>query len=106
MDFETGQRLDWELGGRDILTFRRLYRRIKERFHPNLYCADHWDAYRQVIPEDRLIQSKSATSRVESNNASARHWFARFRRRTRVVSRCQQMVNLTLRLQASWKSLF
>lgn len=106
VDYETGQLLDWELGGRDMLTFQRLYQRVEQRFHPKLYCADHWDAYRIVIPEERLVQSKSGTSRVESNNASTRHWFARFKRRTCVVSRCQQMVNLTLKLQTVWKSLF
>jgi hypothetical protein len=37
---------------------------VEQRFHPNLYCADYWDAYRIVIPEDRWIQSKSGTSRV------------------------------------------
>ncbi len=89
-----------------MLTFRRLYQRVEERFQPNLYCADHWEAYRQIVPEEKLIQSKSATSRVESNNASTRHWFARFKRRTCVVSHCQKMVNLTLRLQTIWNTLF
>jgi IS1 family transposase len=106
VDYETGQLLDWELGGRDAITFQRLFHRIEHRFHPNLYCTDHWEAYRQIIPEDRLQQSKSGTSRVESNNADTRHWFARFRRKTRVVSQSALMVSLTLKLQAFRQSLF
>jgi transposase-like protein len=41
VDYEIGQLLDWELDGRDTLTFQRLYQRIEQRFHPNLYCTNH-----------------------------------------------------------------
>lgn len=58
VDYETEQLLDREWGGRDTLTFRRLYERIERRFHPKLYCTEHWEAYRQVIPQDRIIHSE------------------------------------------------
>jgi insertion element IS1 protein InsB len=106
VDYETGQLLDWELGGRDAISFQRLFRRMEQRFQPKLYCTDDWEVYRKIIPENRLQQSKSGTSRVESNNADTRHWFARFRRRTRVVSQSALMVSLTLKLQAHWKQIF
>jgi insertion element IS1 protein InsB len=106
VDYETGQMLDWELGGRDAITFQRLFHRVEQRFHPRRYCTDHGEVYRQIIPEAYLQQSKSGTSRVESNNADTRHWFARFRRKTRVVSQSVLMVSLTLKLQAFRHLLF
>ena len=42
----------------------------------------------------------SLTQRSESNNARQRHWFARFRRRTCVVSRSAEMVEATMALFA------
>jgi insertion element IS1 protein InsB len=38
----------------------------------------------------------------ESNNARQRHWFARFRRRTCVVSRSVEMVEATMALFARY----
>jgi len=38
---------------------------------------------------------------IESNNMPQRHWFARFRRKTCVVSRSLEMVDLTTMLYAA-----
>lgn len=65
------------------------------------YCADHWDAYPQELPKDvPLIQNKAETVAIERNNGRQRHWLARFRRRTVVVSKSQEMVDLTMGLFA------
>jgi insertion element IS1 protein InsB len=40
---------------------------------------------------------------IESNNARQRHWFARFRRRTCVVSRSAAMVDATMALYAHYR---
>jgi insertion element IS1 protein InsB len=57
--------------------------------------ADHWEAYAELIPKDLLIQTKAETHGVERDNFRQRHWFACFRRKACVVSRSQQMVDLT-----------
>jgi insertion element IS1 protein InsB len=47
-----------------------------------------------------LIQSKTVTDGVERNNSRQRHWFKRFGRRSIVVSKSLEMVDLTMALFA------
>jgi len=63
-------------------------------------CTDEWKFYTQTIPEDRLIQGKGGTVSLERNNGRQRHWFARFRRKSIVVSKALHMVELTMALFA------
>jgi insertion element IS1 protein InsB len=67
-----------------------------------VYFADHWEAYAELIPQELLIQTKAETHGVERDNFRQRHWFARFRRKTCVVSRSLQMVDLTMPLYAKF----
>jgi len=67
-----------------------------------VFFADHWEAYAELIPRDLLIQTKAETHRVERDNFRQRQWFARFRRKTCVVSRSQQMADLTMSLYAKF----
>ncbi len=64
------------------------------------YCADDWSVYPKEIPEADLIQEKKGPVRLERNNGRQRHWFARFRRKSVVVSRSLRMVELTMALFA------
>jgi len=56
--------------------------------------------YPKEIPEYDLIQGKNGTVRLERNNGRQRHWFARFRRKSLVVSRPLRMVELAMPLFA------
>lgn len=67
-----------------------------------IYYSDNWEAYKEVISNDKLKQTKAQTYTIESNNARQRHWFARFRRRTCVVSQSIKMVDLTMMLFAKF----
>ncbi|MBF0424656.1 MAG: IS1 family transposase, partial [Magnetococcales bacterium] len=79
-------------------TLRRLTDRLS-RWNVVTYYTDHWEAYSLELPKDiPLIQSKAETVAVERNNGRQRHWFARFRRRTIVVSKSLEMVDLTVAL--------
>lgn len=71
-----------------------------ERWDVWFYCADEWKVYAQEIPEERLIQGKGGTVALERNNGRQRHWFARFRRKSIVVSKASRMVELTMALFA------
>ena len=62
-------------------------------------CTDDWAPY-AALPVGRHYIGKDQTQRSESNNARQRHWFARFRRRTCVVSRSVEMVDATMALFA------
>lgn len=65
-----------------------------------MYYGDGWRGFTEVIDYNRLIQTKAETWGIENNNGRQRHWFARFRRKTCVVSRSIKMVNHTLNLFA------
>ena len=67
-----------------------------------MFFADAWSVYSSIIPSELLIQTKSETHLIESNNMPQRHWFARFRRETVCVSRSEDMVNLTVGLYAKF----
>jgi insertion element IS1 protein InsB len=44
---------------------------------------------------------KDKTVEIERNNAAQRHWFARFRRKSIVVSKSQEMVDITMAIFAA-----
>jgi len=73
-----------------------------KRWNVALFFSDGWGAYSDLIPPELLIQTKSQTHLIESNNMPQRHWFARFRRKTCVVSRSLEMVDLTVMLYAAY----
>jgi insertion element IS1 protein InsB len=52
------------------------------------------------IPENALLQGKGGTVALERNNCRQRHWFARFKRKSLVVSKSLRMVDLTMALFA------
>ncbi len=51
-----------------------------------------------LIPEDQLFTGKDLTIPIEQDNSNVRHFLARFRRRTKVVSKVVEMVDLSLRI--------
>ena len=89
--------VDWECGGRDAGTLSRLLERV-ERWKPRLYCTDDWAAYAELIPQGRLFVGKEETHGIERDNSRQRHWLARFRRRSCVVSKVKRMVDASIAL--------
>jgi len=98
-DRAKGRLIDWELGGRDAATLERMLERLK-RWRVRLYCADGWEAYAELIPQGRLFVGKEETHGIERDHSRQRHWLARFRRRTCVVSRAERMVEASIALFA------
>ena len=96
-DRATDRIIDWELGGRDRATLERLLERLK-RWGVRLYCTDDWAAYVEAIPQGRLYVGKEETHGIERDHSRQRHWLARFRRRTCVVSRAERMVEASIAL--------
>jgi insertion element IS1 protein InsB len=86
----------WVLGGRDDATCRRLIDKVG--LAGKTFVTDDWEGYHRVIPEDQLFTGKDLTFPIEQDNSNVRHCLARFRRRTKVVSKCRIMVDLSLRL--------
>src|SRR3954453_9807689 len=90
-DRASGQLVDWECGGRDKVTCERLIARLK-RWRTRLYCADDYVVYDVLLPVGQLHTGKEETHGIERDNARQRHWLARFRRRSIVVSKTKRMV--------------
>jgi insertion element IS1 protein InsB len=67
------------------------------------YCTDHWSVYAAVIPSERLVMSKAYTDAIERNHCRQRHWFGRFKRKSIIVSKSKEMVNLSLALFARFR---
>jgi len=76
-----------------------LLERLK-RWGVRLYCADGWEAYTELIPQGRLYVGKEETHGIERDHARQRHWLARFRRRSIVVSKAKRMVDVSIALFA------
>ena len=68
----------------------------------NIYHPDKWGTYAAVLPHDKLVQSKTGTGRIERNHCRQRHWFGRFRRKSIIVSKSREMVDLTMALFATF----
>jgi Transposase and inactivated derivatives, IS1 family len=92
---DTGQLIDWECDKRDQSTLFRMMKRLC-RWSVWFFCTDKWAVCAKEIPEANLVQGKQGTVPIERNNACQRHWFARFKRKTSVVSKSLRMVGLTM----------
>ena len=90
---------------RSIQSGRTSFLAIRDRlaqWDVKLYCTDQRVTYASVIPQDKLVQSKATTHAIERNHCRQRHWFGRFKRKSIIVSKSQEMVNLTMALFAKF----
>ena len=71
-----------------------------QKWEIDTFCTDYWEVYNKVINKDKLLQTKKETVGIERNNGLQRHWFARFHRKSIVVSKSVSMVDLTMALFA------
>ena len=91
--------MDWECGGRDKAARERLIERLT-RWRTRLSCADDYSVYDVLLPVGQLHTGKEETHGIERDNARQRHWLARFRRRSIVVSKAKRMVDVSIALFA------
>jgi len=66
------------------------------------FYTDNWDAFAEVLPPERHIIGKSGTHAIERDNSNMRHHLGRFTRKTKIVSKSDVMVDLSIRL---WSAL-
>jgi insertion element IS1 protein InsB len=62
------------------------------------FYTDDQDAFAKVLPSERHIIGKAHTIDIEHDNSNTRRHLGRFTRRTKVVSKKEFMVDLTLRI--------
>ena len=92
----------WVLGNRDTETFQRLYDKVKH-LKDCMFYSDNWDAFSNVLPPERHVIGKAFTTAIESDNSNTRHHLGRFTRRSKVISRCEYMVDITLK---AWQAIY
>jgi insertion element IS1 protein InsB len=63
--------------------------------------VDGYAVYEQAYTLEKYYVGKDQTYRIEQNNGRQRHWFARFRRKSIVVSKSMEMIDLTIGLFAA-----
>ena len=93
----TRRLLDWQIGRRDSATLQKLLTRLKA-WNITAWRTDGWESYAETLPAQDLVQSKRETVTIEQNNSQQRHWIGRFRRRTQIISRSTEMIDLTIAL--------
>ena len=91
----------WVIGGRDAATFQRLYDKVKH-LKTCIFYTDDWNAFAKILPRDRHVIGKAHTVTIEQDNSNTRHHLGRMTRRTKVVSKKVEMINMTLKL---WSAL-
>ena len=84
------------LGGRDDKTLQKLIDKVG--IEGKTFITDDWEGFHRLIPGDQLFTGKDLTVPIERDNSNIRHFLARFRRRTKVVSQTAGMVDLSLRI--------
>ncbi len=102
LDRNTGYLIDWECGGRDKQTLEKLTARLST-LNAKIYYTDKWQVYESVLPAVKHVQDKAETHRIERNNGRMRHWFGRFKRKSIIVSKSIEMVDLTIALFARFR---
>ena len=101
-DRNTGCLIDCECGGRDKQTLSKLVNRLSA-FNVETYYTDNWQVYESVLPASKHVQTKAETHRIERNNCLMRHWFGRFKRKSIIVSKSVEMVEITIALFARFR---
>ena len=96
VDRATGRTIAWVIGHRDAATFRRLYDKVKH-LKDCLFDTDNWDAFAAVLPKERHIIGKAHTIAIEQNNSNTRHHLGRMTRRTKVVSKQEEKVEMSMK---------
>ena len=91
----------WVIGGHDAATFRRLFEKVKHLENCTFY-TDDWAAFAKVLPKGRHVIGKTHTTTIEQDNSNTRHHLGRITRRTKVVSKKEEMMDASIKL---WHAL-
>jgi insertion element IS1 protein InsB len=60
--------------------------------------TDYYAPYEAFVPKEQHTQTKAETFTVEGYNSLLRHFLARLKRKSKCYSKCQKMLEYSLRL--------
>ena len=97
LDRKTRKTIAWVIGNRGAKTFRKLYNKVKH-LKKCIFYTDNWDTFSKILPRKRHGIGKKHTCAIERDNSNTRHHLGRMTRRTKVVSKSEQMLDLSIRI--------
>ena len=97
LDRSTGKTVAWVTGDRDATTFQRLYEKVKH-VENCVFYTDNWDSFSEVLPKEKQVIGKTHTVAIERDNSNMRHHLGRMTRRTKIVSKSERMINVSIKL--------
>lgn len=62
------------------------------------FYTDDWESFKKVLPSKRHVIGKQHTHAIERDNSNTRHYLDRMVRKTKIVSKSEEMINKTLKL--------
>ena len=68
-----------------------------EKQSTGIVVTNYWRVYNEIIPQEKLVQTRAETYTVENYNAIIRHILARFRRKTKYYPKSIEMMELSLK---------
>ena len=87
------------------MTGQKLWDSIEHLSDVNI-MTDYWKPYEAFVPSGMHIQSKAETYTIEGYNSFFRHFLARMRRKTKCYSKCEKMLEYSIRLlMAKWNGV-
>lgn len=95
LDRSSKKIIAWVLGKRNADTVQKLYEKLKHLSNAMFY-TDYWSAFIKVLPEHQHMVSKSETLNIERDNSNVRHRLACFKRKSKVVSRSIDALQIRL----------
>ena len=87
----------WVIGGRDAATFKRLYAKV-HHLKGCIFYTEDWEAVANVLPQERHMIGKTHTVAIERDNRHTRHHLGRMTRRTKIVSKKEEMVENAIKI--------
>ena len=99
---DTGDLITWKCGDRDKATLGKRIKRL-EKWNVKVYYTDNYQAYQAVLPKRKWVQDKAETHGIERNNCRMLHGFGRFKRKSIIVSKSLERVNITIALFARFR---
>jgi len=85
---EYKQVITYHIGDRSAKSLRQLWNKIPYRFRQHCFIeTDHWEAYRQIVPEKAHVVGKAYTFYIESFFSCVRSRVSRLVRRSKSFSK-------------------
>ena len=98
---DPGQLLDWAGRRREKASLKKMGDRLAT-WDVHMYGPDKWATSAAIIPQAKLGQSKTTTHDIKRKHCRQRPWCGRFKRKSIIVSKSTEMVDLTMALCAQF----